>query len=658
MTAATDRFVFTVTPLDTAAEKLLFPDRFDLYRTYIGHIVPGVKFREEKVQGAYQSHPVARHAAGLLWDFFEADGRFVHKNEFVESYSIETIPDEVSTTTWAERLPGVSVKAVKELAAIASNRRGRLKSWLLPWQVEGIREAVEAGRYSLWWPCGSGKTLGGTLFLLAAYAAAVRSARRGQPHRFLLIYLTTVGASYQTAKKVASYSEMEPFIWRSPSKRRKKDRNWREYLESMEKAQKPAVLVIGRENLADLMYRSDLFLETLGVIQSRRYVVSAIVLDELHRFKQHRVATMTTDADGDKAFTSTESQAAALRQLLDRTFRGGIRWRLGASATPFPDSFEDVWAGLNAVDPFAWGSWYDFTIRYGSGGETNGYYAVGAPSNVEELKNRLAVNRHAVSEPEVMEHLPPFDEQVVRIPQSEQIEPPGGWKREAKGLKKAADAGDVQATSKLVELQSGLAACRKRPWIVDTTVEWLRAGRKVLLMTGLCREVEALRDAIGTRCKNLDGLQIWWTHGEAHDAEERNGIAEAYNRAEGPALLVGTGDAIGESLDLERTHLLIMGQLPWSPWQIIQRRGRVLSRANRPWPVTILHPVAVGTVDEHVANVVFPKLQTVATFQEGSGLEKLHHDLRVDEAAAEESLKALFDSFAGQSGEWSTGDDD
>jgi SNF2 family DNA or RNA helicase len=81
-------------------------------------------------------------------------------------------------------------------------------------------------------------------------------------------------------------------------------------------------------------------------------------------------------------------------------------------------------------------------------------------------------------------------------------------------------------------------------------------------------------------------------------------------RAKSGAVLIGTGDAWGESVNLQDTDLALFVMIPWTPRAIGQWEGR-FARLGQKRPVLIAYIIAAGTVDEHVAELLVDKLPAV-----------------------------------------------
>ena len=122
-------------------------------------------------------------------------------------------------------------------------------------------------------------------------------------------------------------------------------------------------------------------------------------------------------------------------------------------------------------------------------------------------------------------------------------------------------------------------------------------------------------------------------------------MKDAYVRHPGPCVLVGTGQAWGTGIDgLQCTDVAIFALLPYTPGQLDQWEGR-FTRLGQDRPVTILFPIAEGTADDHLADILLSKLPAVEALVGIDALEGAEKALsgRVDdpEAFAAGILSAL-----------------
>jgi SNF2 family DNA or RNA helicase len=116
-----------------------------------------------------------------------------------------------------------------------------------------------------------------------------------------------------------------------------------------------------------------------------------------------------------------------------------------------------------------------------------------------------------------------------------------------------------------------------------------------------------------------DRASIFSGHGGTAPAE-RDRIQQAYMAAPGPAVLVGTGDAWGEGVNLQDTDLALIAMLPYTPGQIVQWEGR-FCRHGQKRPVLIQYLIAENTVDEHVSGILLDKLPAVESVSRDDSLD-------------------------------------
>jgi SNF2 family DNA or RNA helicase len=174
------------------------------------------------------------------------------------------------------------------------------------------------------------------------------------------------------------------------------------------------------------------------------------------------------------------------------------------------------------------------------------------------------------------------------------------------------------------------AASRKHDYILDRVQDSLQAEQKVTVFTGRRADCDRLGAKLSKMAKSIKGCTVWVAHGGT-EPSERDRIRHAYMAHPGPCLLVGTGDAWGESVDLQDTDLALITMLPWTPDKVIQWEGR-FSRLGQKRPVLVSYVVARNTADEHVSDLLLEKLPHVGEIGEEAAAEEIESVLAgVDE---------------------------
>jgi len=342
-------------------------------------------------------------------------------------------------------------------------------------------------------------------------------------------------------------------------------------------------------------------------------------------------------------FTLKDNIAAAAYRLSRVAKR-----RLGTTATPIRDRVRNLWAQLDLVRPWEFGGFYQFCRRYCAASENpfGGIDTRGA-SNLDELKERLAFVCHKVPFSVANRDLPPKRRQVSYIKVSDQVRAEGI----ADELRRAARHGPTA----LLEMRLMEAAARKRKIVTEYVADAVHAGQKVIVFTGRRRDVDALEKSVKAKLGSGSGWGktlplVLAGHGgiplgSPTDPGSREGIVAQYMACRGPAVLIGTGDAFGEGLNLQDTDLLIQAMLPYTPAQIIQREARVC-RLGQSSPVLILYLICEGTVDEHVAAILLHKLPAIERALDQDEVRGLGRELVG--ASEEEILASLLEKVIGK----------
>ena len=333
----------------------------------------------------------------------------------------------------------------------------------------------------------------------------------------------------------------------------------------------------------------------------------AVVWDEIHWLRQPKHTKATVQRDGSVRFDGLGNSLDAARQIA-----GASKWKLALTATPIPGRVRDLWTQLDIIEPWQWGSFHNFGIRY-CNAQHNGYgYQYTGLSNPLELKERLSHIKVRVKREEVNRHLPKKRREIVRLGIDQQNKPAPMKRLISQATKALGSAqGDKSgARDSYFEVLLMEAASRKHKYIEDRVLTSLQNKQKVVVFTGRRLDCERLGERMDAFFRaRIPAAQVWWAHGGT-STEERDQIRNEYMSSPGPSLLIGTGDAWGESIDLQDTDLALITMLPWTPDKVIQWEGR-FSRLGQKRPVLVSYVIARTTADEHVADLLLDKLPHV-----------------------------------------------
>ena len=564
-----------------------------------------------------------------------------------------------SFTSYPPDLPHPS-GGVEADVRISALERGELRpayrdAWAMQHQRDGLAWAMARRGALLRHPTGSGKTWTATAWITS------HSADRAA------VIVTRASTRLQYARELERFTALLPFVLKPATEIRKKDR-WRtleEYLTWADDANQRPVVIGGWEAMPDwvdallpLLASWPEVREPAGIHPEAR---GLLVLDESQKGKsKDRWGVVQMPDPSDPGFAAAEQDVIARRGKVipDRDVPGAMiglvpagnvaeamsrlskaaGYRLATTATPVDDRVRDLWAQLDLLEPWGWGSFTTYAKRYcdAKPGAYGGLDASGS-SNEDELRERLNMVMHSVSSAEVKKHLPAKRRQTWYIPPSEQVRPTGGWERI---LKAAERAGPIN----LLETRLSMAASAKRSAVISRIKEYMVEGAKVVVFTARREDCDELAE----RLRGLSGpgapAKVWSGHG-GDSQDDRLAMKDAYVRHPGPCVLVGTGQAWGTGIDgLQCTDVAIFALLPYTPGQLDQWEGR-FTRLGQDRPVTILFPIAEGTADDHLADILLSKLPAVEALVGIDALEGAEKALsgRVDdpEAFASGILAAL-----------------
>lgn len=547
--------------------------------------------------------------------------------------NLEPAAGEVDARSTALRpIPSFQQAEIDEAAGAALARAGWLlgegvtREKLLPWQWSalGLAELGYWRAFALYWPPGGAKTFGALLWLAA----------RPRP----CVVLTPSEVKTHWARQVRRFAPgADPFVWTAPSLRRKKDRTLNQWLSECAEKRKLPILIVGHETLVDAWDSGDIrrlltvdhqdmphlswrtkdgFMSCTDLVTAtpRRYEPGvAVVADEIHLFRNPKRWKGILNPDGSFRFQrrttkgGEKSQAVALMEL--------GRWasaRCGTTGTQIANRVDQWWVQLDFLDTAgSWGTYYEFSSRY-SGGRKNEHGGWESkklepgetPPNAAELRARLQWLAYEVPYSVTHGALPPKRRETLYLPPSEQVQEIGSWSK----LLKEAAAGGPNA---IIEMQLMRAASRKRKYVVRRVVESVKAGQKVVVLTGRRRDADALGEAMSKALGLERGDGLWWAHG-GNSQEERSSFVDAYmawsaERDGRGCVLVGTVDCFGIGIDLQDTDLMVIAMLPRT-WDVLWQAENRVSRVGQKRPVLVEYVIAEGTVDESVAGAFLSKL--------------------------------------------------
>lgn len=359
---------------------------------------------------------------------------------------------------------------------------------------------------------------------------------------------------------------------------------WRDWVERTTGA--PPFLLYGRKNAtaepgyhAYFVHYDVLDAHTNFLVRQR---IGTLVLDEIH-ILQSRLAQKTS----------------AVSSLLPRTSKV-----LGLTGTPCWNKPKSLHNLLHMLTPGAWGSPFEFKMRYCDAKPGAHGWRYDGVSNAEELQARLDTIMVRRTWQSVMPELPP----ATRIIEPVEITGAAYTTIEAATMKASLAHGQVTRAGYLATLRRKLAEVKIKP-ARDIAVQALEDGHNPVLWVWHNEIGEKMVSAMP------DGVTIFRLQ-SADPGPKREAIVQAFREAPlGSAALVASMGVAGVGLDLSRSDYAIFVELDWTPAVVQQAEMRTF-HLSRPHVVVYLH------ADDPVENALVAALDVKNSFAAAIGLSE------------------------------------
>lgn len=392
------------------------------------------------------------------------------------------------------------------------------------------------------------------------------------------------------------------------------------------------VIVVGWGVLPQPEVRDALLLWNPGVL----------VVDEAHRLGKQGSMWRKVERAADDQRSEYERKLGAASNV-HAISAECAKAALLMTATPQGDLPKNWHTLLDVYEPYSFGSFSTFGMRYADG--HRGQYAMvyDGLSHADELRARLSHFWYYRSKAETHADLPPVRREFVTL----DLRRAGRVDLTALG----ADLRDGDAGGSPTAMQIAVATEQKVSWAVDRIGEYLRSGLRVFVWVML--RANARRLEVELRERGFAGpsgpVSIYRADGSLTSAE-RAALVDRFVQEPGGAVMVGTIAAFGEAIDgLQHVDVALVLTVPWTPQMLIQGPEGRHSRRGGTRNVLLVYTKLAGTIDDVIWSRMGEKLGMVAEVRNDQDARNLGGEIAGDSPEAQTAALA---SMADTLTEW------
>ncbi len=269
-----------------------------------------------------------------------------------------------------------------------------------------------------------------------------------------------------------------------------------------------------------------------------------------------------------------------------------------ATGTPLWNRTEGLWPLLSVTNPAAWGTYTAFTERYASGMPGAWGWETGAPSNVDEFRERLSEVMIRRRWEDVRDELPPTTRAIESAPMSArqalEIDKLAVQIREKFG--DFAGAGSFTEVGELARIRR-IVAQEKTKVATDCALRVVQSGEPVVVWVWH-------RDVGDTIAEKLKAKKVPTTLVTgAVEEEYREDLLDTWRGRPTGALIISMGVAPA-GIDLSHAAHCIFAELDWTPATMGQAAMRTFSPAR---PNFETYVVAEHEIDRKLIEVLISK---------------------------------------------------
>lgn len=278
--------------------------------------------------------------------------------------------------------------------------------------------------------------------------------------------------------------------------------------------------------------------------------------------------------------------------------RANVTGRIVLTGTPLMNRVRDLWNLVDTISPGRFGkNCFNFQKIHCDGHYENVSRDIGdkwkadGKSNIDQLQKRL---NHFVlrrTTEEVQLELPEKTRQVIRL------EVPIKFRQSL--------SSGATVDKRLINQILARAVDGKMPQVVALLKDHLESGYSCIGFTFR----QAIAEHLVTQLAPL-GIPCRFIHGGVPQAKRQTILNELREESlKGPVFLAATIDTCATAIDLTFATVAVFAEITYEPHELLQAEARS-HRFPQKSTVLIQYPIAMGTIEEAVSEVVIDRLDT------------------------------------------------
>ena len=277
------------------------------------------------------------------------------------------------------------------------------------------------------------------------------------------------------------------------------------------------------------------------------------------------------------------------------------------SGTPMLSRPIELYTGLKIMDPFTWGDYRGYSIRYCDGHQGYWGWDEKGASNIPELKSRISRYFLRRLKTEVLKDLPPKQHTDIAVDLSPEKQREynlavDSFRLYLKQIKKASDKKILKAlqAEKLVKLQElrKITTDGKTASAIQTIQDIIDSGQKVVVFSVYNEPLEVMLKKFGKKAVTITGKT---------DTKERGNIVKKFQEDDSVQVFLGGTKSAGVGITLTSATNVLFLDYSWVPADHEQAEDRIHRIGQMADVVNIYQLYSKGTIDDYMRQLLSGK---------------------------------------------------